>query len=69
MQGQRVTTGMLTRAVVEHDYLQVIYLAGLWACRTGDGTVCWAGGQDAVRAAEGAAGPVTCIGMERPDGL
>ncbi|MEU3778169.1 hypothetical protein AB0F11_34225 [Streptomyces sp. NPDC032472] len=61
VEGNRVTVGTLVRGIVEHDHLTVRYLAGLLADRA-PATTWWDG-------TELPAGPVTYIGLERPEGL
>jgi hypothetical protein len=69
VQEHRPTTGLLTRAVLEREFLQVRYLAGLWAAKTQDGLHQPRTPGEAAAAAEGAEGPVTYIGLDRPEGL
>ncbi|MEV7543710.1 hypothetical protein [Streptomyces sp. NPDC089915] len=57
----RATVGTLVRAVVEREYLTVGHLVGLLAGRAA-ATTEWDG-------TEPPAGPVTYIGLERPEGL
>ncbi|MEU6863534.1 hypothetical protein ABZ924_09705 [Streptomyces sp. NPDC046876] len=61
VEGNRVTVGTLVRGIVEHDHLTVRYLVGLLADRA-PATTWWDG-------TELPAGPVTYIGLERPEGL
>ncbi|KAB2368202.1 TerD family protein [Actinomadura montaniterrae] len=61
VEGNRVTTAALVRAVAERRYLTVRYLTGLWASK--GGTIePWDGGRVPD-------GPVTFVGFERPEGL
>jgi stress response protein SCP2 len=70
VQEHRPTTGLLTRAVLEREFLQVRYLAGLWTAKTPDGCLHQPRTpQEAAAAAIGAEGPVTYIGLDRPEGL
>ncbi|GAA0319807.1 hypothetical protein GCM10010302_68770 [Streptomyces polychromogenes] len=57
----RATVGTLVRGIVEREYLTVRHLAGLLADRARS-TAEWDGGEPPQ-------GPVTYIGLERPDGL
>ena len=60
--GGRITTGLLTRAIVERDYLRVSYITDLMAARAGRVTAYEPGcvlGQD----------PVTFVGLEQPEEL
>ncbi|NEA47335.1 TerD family protein, partial [Streptomyces sp. SID10815] len=61
VEGNRVTVATLLRGIVEREQLTIRYLAGLM---TDDATTVtlWDGGTVP-------AGPVTYIGLERPDGL
>lgn len=62
VEGGRVTTGLLTRAIVERDYLRVSYITDLMAAKAGRVTAYEPGcvlGQD----------PVTFVGLEQPDEL
>ncbi|MFB4295263.1 hypothetical protein [Actinomadura sp. NTSP31] len=59
VEGNRLTTSALVRAVVERRYLTVRYLTGLWASRE---VTMW----DGERLPDG---PVTFVGFERPEGL
>ncbi|THA36160.1 hypothetical protein E6R18_02220 [Streptomyces sp. A1277] len=61
VEGNRVSVAALVRGIVERDYLTVGYLTGLMAGR-GAATTLW----DGVTVPDG---PVTYIGLERPDGL
>ncbi|MFE6870398.1 TerD family protein [Kitasatospora sp. NPDC057692] len=61
VEGNRVSVAVLLRGVVERDYLTVRHLTGLMRERAAAVTL-WDGG--AVPA-----GPVTYIGLERPEGL
>lgn len=76
VQGNKLSTSLLARTVIEREYLQVRYLVSLWAPRTADaGYLKAADGEDVastVKLAEIAkpgAGPFTYIGLERPEGL
>jgi hypothetical protein len=70
VQGHKLTTGLLTRTVIERDYLQVRYLAGLWGPRTADQDYLpHMPGQDIAACLRDAQGPLTYVGLERPDGL
>ena len=70
VQGHKVTTGLLTRAVIERDYLRAGYLAGLMASRGPDGRpVIAATADDLAAAVRDATGPVTYLGLERPECL
>jgi stress response protein SCP2 len=75
VQGSRLSTSLLTRTVIERDYLRVSYLAKLMAARTADITYTKAATPDelalAVRGAglPSTGGPVTYIGLGRPEGL
>lgn len=60
VEGNRVTTATLTRAIIEREYLTVGYLTGLAAARGAD-VARWDGSVPD--------GPVTFIGFEQPDGL
>jgi hypothetical protein len=58
----KVTTGLLTRAIVERDYLRVSYITDLMAAKAGRVTAYEPGcvlGED----------PVTFVGLEEPDAL
>ncbi|WP_173094691.1 TerD family protein [Actinomadura verrucosospora] len=61
VEGNRVTTTALVRAVVDRRYLTVRYLTGLWASE-GATILPWDGGRVPD-------GPVTFVGFERPEGL
>ncbi|MGY3684644.1 TerD family protein [Streptomyces sp. TE33382] len=61
VEGNRVSVATLVRGIVERDHLTVRYLTGLMATRASAVTL-WDG-------ASVPAGPVTYIGLERPDGL
>ena len=64
VQGNRFSTSLLTRTVIERDYLRVGYLAGLM------GAFIEAATPDELTAAlQDAPGPVTYIGLDRPEGL
>jgi len=71
VQASRFSTSLLARTVIERDYLRVGYLAALLAKRTPDGQpprrVASAG--DLTAALRDAPGPVTYIGLDRPEGL
>jgi hypothetical protein len=70
VQGHKLTTGLLARAVIERDYLRVGYLAELMAKRTTDGALVTAAtAKDVAVAVKDVPGPVTYVGLERPDGL
>lgn len=70
VEGHKVTAGLLVRSVLEREYLQIRYLTSLWSRRSSDGNVHLASTADEVASvAEGAPGPVTCLGLERPEGL
>jgi hypothetical protein len=70
VQGHKLTAGLLARSVLERDYLQVRYLAGLWAQRTPEGKLFTAADAGELAAAvKDAPGPVTYLGLERPEGL
>jgi len=60
VEGNRITTSLLARAIIEREYLNIGYLADL-AARHGTDVTAWDG---AVPDA-----PVTFIGLERPEGL
>ncbi|MET7342567.1 hypothetical protein [Streptomyces sp. NPDC005547] len=61
VEGNRVSVATLLRGIVERDYLTVGYLAGLMEGR-GASADLWDGGMLPD-------GPVTYIGLERPEGL
>ncbi|MGK5545809.1 hypothetical protein ACSNOH_13910 [Streptomyces sp. URMC 127] len=61
VEGNRVSVATLLRGIVEHDYLTVRHLTGLMADRA-TATTLWDGKTIPD-------GPVTYIGLERPDGL
>ncbi|MFH7597296.1 hypothetical protein WDV06_19655 [Streptomyces racemochromogenes] len=61
VEDNRATVGTLVRAVVEREYLTVRHLVDLLSGRAAASTA-WDG-------TEPPAGPVTYIGLERPDGL
>jgi hypothetical protein len=70
VQGHRMSAGLLARTVIEREYLQIRYLAALWGPRTADGHVIEAAGpQELAAAVADTPGPVTYIGLERPEGL
>ncbi len=58
VEGNRVTTSMLVRGIVEHRYLTIGYLTDLFDA---DKTSLWDG--------QAPDEPVTYIGFERPEGL
>lgn len=60
VEGNRITTSLLTRAIIEREYLNVGYLMDL-AGRNGTEVTAWDGTIPGV--------PVTFIGLERPEGL
>jgi hypothetical protein len=62
VEGGKVTTRLLTRAIVERDYLRVSYITDLMARKGGRVTAYQPG------CALGA-DPVTFVGLEQPDGL
>jgi len=65
VEGNRVTVATLLRGMVEREYLTVRYVTGLMAESKGEGATkvtLWDGGALP-------SGPVTYIGLERPDGL
>jgi hypothetical protein len=62
VEGGKVTTTLLTRAIVERDYLRVSYITDLMAAKAGRTTAYEPGcalGED----------PVTYVGLEEPEGL
>lgn len=59
VEGGRVSATMLARSVVEREYLRVGYLADLWRRK----------GCEVLDAVPDDGGPVTYIGLERPEGL
>ncbi|MFE9636387.1 hypothetical protein [Streptomyces sp. NPDC006463] len=63
VEGNRVSVATLVRGIVERDQLTVRHLVGLMADRA-TATTWWDGSQ--VRVPDG---PVTYIGLERPEGL
>jgi len=70
VEGHRLTTSLLVRTVIQRDYLRVGYLAGRMASRTADGVPVRAATADEFAVAvEDAPGPVTYIGLDRPEGL
>jgi hypothetical protein len=70
VQDSRLSTGLLARAVIERDYLRVSYLAGLLGARTPDGACLRAATPDELAlAVADAPGPLTYIGLDRPEGL
>lgn len=70
VQGNRLSTSLLARTVIERDYLRVGYLVGLMGARTTDGAfVAAATPDDLTVAVKDAPGPVTYIGLDRPEGL
>lgn len=62
VENHALTISTLVRSVVERDYLTVRWLTGLMTARSGTPVTLWDG-------AALPAGPVTYIGMERPEGL
>ena len=70
VQDSKVSASLLARTVIERDYLRVAHLAGLMGARTPDRAFVRAATPDDLAAAvAGAPGPVTYIGLDRPDGL
>ena len=70
VQASQLSTSLLARTVIERDYLRVAYLAGLMGARTADGAfVTAATPDDLALAVKDAPGPVTYIGLNRPEGL
>jgi hypothetical protein len=71
VQASKFSTSLLARTVIERDYLRVGYLAALLAKRTPDGQPLRrvAVGGDLTAALQDAPGPVTYIGLDRPEGL
>jgi hypothetical protein len=70
VQGNRLSTSLLARTVIERDYLRVEYLAGLMGARTADGGFLQSAAPDDLAAAvRDAPGLVTYIGLDRPEGL
>jgi hypothetical protein len=70
VQGNRLSTSLLARTVIERDYLRVAYLAGLMGARTADGAFVRAAAPDGLAlAVKDAPGQVTYIGLDRPEGL
>lgn len=70
VQGNRLSTSLLARTVIEREYLQVEYLAWLMGARTVDGGFVAAATPESLAAAVAdAPGPVTYIGLDRPEGL
>jgi hypothetical protein len=70
VEGNRLSAGLLARTVIERDYLRVAHLAGLMGARTSDGAFIRAATPDDLALAlAGAPGPVTYIGLDRPQGL
>jgi hypothetical protein len=70
VQGSRLSTGLLARTVIERDYLRVAHLAGLMGARTADGAFVRAATPEGLAlAVTDAPGPVTYIGLDRPEGL
>lgn len=70
VEGHKATAGLLVRSVLEREYLQVRYLASLWSRRTTDGQVHLAATADEVASeAADVPGPVTYLGLQRPEGL
>lgn len=62
VEGGKVSTRLLTRAIVERDYLRVCYITGLMGDKAGKVTA-WEPGCVLGDA------PVTFIGLEQPEGL
>jgi hypothetical protein len=70
VQDSRLSTSLLARTVIERDYLRVAHLAGLMGARTADRAFVRAATPDSLAiAVTGAPGPVTYIGLDRPEGL
>jgi hypothetical protein len=70
VQDNKLSTSLLTRTVIERNYLRVGYLVKLMESGPAGPEVIRAGSAPEVAlAAAGAAGPVTYIGLERPEGL
>jgi hypothetical protein len=71
VQASKFSTSLLARTVIERDYLRVGYLAALLAKRTPDGRPPRkvTGADDLTAALQDAPGPVTYLGLDRPDGL
>ena len=70
VQGNKLSTSLLARTVIERDYLRVGYLAGLMGARTLDGAFVAAAKPDELAAAvQDAPESVTYIGLDRPEGL
>jgi hypothetical protein len=70
VQGNKLSTSLLARTVIERDYLRVQYLSALMGSRTADGIALPArSAGDVARYVRDAPGPVTYIGLERPEGL
>jgi hypothetical protein len=70
VQASRLSTSLLARTVIERDYLRVAHLAGLMGTRTADGAFVRAATPDGLAlAVKDAPGPVTYIGLDRPEGL
>jgi hypothetical protein len=70
VQGNRISASLLARTVIERDYLRVGYLAGLMGARSADGAFLQAAPPgDLAAAVKDAPGPVTYIGLDRPEGL
>lgn len=60
VEGNHVTTGVLARGIMDREYLPVSWLLNLMAPPSGVET--WVSGMDL-------SGPVTWVGLERPEGL
>jgi hypothetical protein len=71
VQASRFSTSLLARTVIERDYLRVGYLAALLAKRAPGGQPFSrvASADDLTAAVADAPGPVTYIGLDRPEGL
>jgi hypothetical protein len=70
VQDSQLSTSLLARTVIERDYLRVAHLAGLMGARTADRAFVRAATPDSLAlAVADAPGPVTYIGLDRPEGL
>jgi hypothetical protein len=70
VQGNQLSTSLLARTVIERDYLRVAHLAGLMGARAADSAFVRAATPDGLAlAVKDAPGPVTYIGLDRPEGL
>jgi stress response protein SCP2 len=70
VQDNRLSASLLARTVIERDYLRVAHLAGLMGARTADGDFVQAATPDELAlAVTDAPGPVTYVGLDRPEGL